>query len=216
MDDRFYAAFLPPRVRVCGVELKRFTLWHQFLLSAMQSPFVSGCNIAASDLITAIMLCRQRKRRTKISYSAMGHIWQWRMRRSPRLLRTETRKFVQWLKENSVEPYCWMESKSGTRPPPNGPGCLKLVSALVWRAKISPDDAWDMPVSEALWLDAGIVQSESGSLHILPEAMAHGESFDVSALTDAEAMAIFARDLPPEMVAPSFDHWKSNKKQKGT
>ena len=63
-------------------------------------------------------------------------------------------------------------------------------------------------------MDAQFAQLEGIQLRFLDDVDLDDSPPDLSTLTDEEAMAMFQRDLPEEIIGDTFEHWKKNIKRK--
>jgi hypothetical protein len=211
MDDRFYRAFLPPQTKVCGRRLRRFTLWHHFVLCAIQSPVgLGGETLSVADLLAASKTCT-------LTFGGDASIrprfrdifWRWALTRWKWLFRREAKRLYDWIGLNCSGPIFWREhGRESTAP--SGPQVFALVCSLMQRGGMSEAEAWNTSFGSAQWYDPQFAQLEGVPIHFLDEATLT-TPFDPFAMTDEEAMATFSRDLPPEMVQPSFDRWKEEK-----
>lgn len=220
MDDRFFNAFLPPTVRVCGRRLTRFTVWHHFILSAIDSPVVAETELfRPADLLLALRACRSTYgRRVSFRPSLADAAWAWRMRRNPALFSREARRFFEWVATQSSPPVLWRENHGGDsvrKVVDSGPQCLALVCSLMSRGGLSKAEAWNMPIGEARWTDAQLAQVEGVPVHFLDDADLDGSRDDLSGLTDEQALEKFRAELPNERLAQQvFDDWRKNIKRK--
>ena len=213
MDDRFYNAFLPPEVVVCGRRLRKFTVWHFFLLSAIGSPVVEDGDIQPEHLCAAIQLCRQEHGENgSIKPSLRDLWWKRKLTRNPDLFRKQVEYFYQWMHLHSQRPVYWRKSDGSIGNGPSGPRCLFLVGSLMRKASISKSDAWNTSLGEAQWMDICFAQLDGAPIHVIDEELMTDEPIDLSGMSDAQALAMFARDLPEHLVQASFDHWRDNVK----
>jgi hypothetical protein len=214
VDDRFYSAFLPPQVKVCGRTLDKFTLWHHFVLSAIGSPVaLGGDKLTVPDLLAAAKACTLVYGESRSLRPSLRDIW-WRRQLSlnPRALRHEAQTLYRWIEENGKGPLFWRKTDGETNEGGSGPQCLLLVCSLMNRGGMSREQAWNTPLGEALWMDATFAKLEGVPLHFVDEEEATGnEGFDLYAMTEAEVRALYSRDLPANLVEPSIARWKKEK-----
>lgn len=214
MDDRFYGAFLPPSVRVCGRTLTKFTLWHHFLLSAIGNPVaVGGETLSVPQLLAAIEACTLEYGDHRIRPRVSDAWRRRRLMRNPALFRREAETFDAWVAAHCKGPHYFRKSSGGSEDSigGSGPSCLALVCSLTMRAHISKEDAWNTSMGEALWMDFQCAQVEGVPLHYLPESVVNDEPDDIYAMSESDVLAIYQRELPPEIVDASFEHWKREK-----
>ena len=218
MDDRFYNAFLPPSVRVCGRVLKRFTVWHHFILSAIDSPITGEReSLRPGDLLVAIRSCGLSYGGTRnISPNLRDIYWRWRMNRDPRLFKREAKKFFDWMGVQCSAPVFWRKS-TGSREmvEDKSPGCFALVCSLMQRGGVGMEIAWNLPIGEARWTDVQLAKASGIDIRYMDDEDLDDSEIDFSGLSDAEALEIYRRDMPNEKMAQaSFEHWRHNIKNK--
>jgi hypothetical protein len=219
VDDRFYGAFLPPSVRVCGRSLKKFTLWHNFLLSAIESPVaIGGDFLTVPQLLAAVEACTRPFGDHRVRPRPLDA---WRRRRLTRdkdLFRREAETFYAWVAAHCKGPHYFRKSSGGSAYEDSiggaGPQCLSLSVSLMSRANMSKPDAWNTSMGIALWIDFQCAQNEGVPLHYLPESVVNDNPEDVYAMSEESALAMFTRELPEELVQPSFERWKQAKEER--
>ena len=217
MDDRFFHAFLPPTLTVAGRDLKRFTLWHHFLLSAIDSPIISGRSFNVHDLIAAVKCCRSSYgKKVDMTPSLRDCYWEFRYKKNPKLFQLHGVSFFEWMNIQCSPPRFWRTPGKGGSSVKidNGPRCLAMACSLMHRAGFSREEAWDTPVGEALWIDAQIAKIEGVEINFLDDADLDDTPLSFDEMTEEQVMERFRRDLPSEEIAKkSFEHWKKNRKQ---
>jgi hypothetical protein len=217
VDDRFYHAFLPPVAEICGRRLERFSLWHHVVLSAIQSPLVGHSDkITAADLLVAVRVCRLKYGETKLAPGIRDIIWRIKFQHNRDLFVSELEKFFKWTKLQTSPPKYYINKRSTSISGiDRGSRCLALVCSMMHRAGMSMAEAWELTLGQAAWMDAQLAQVTGVDLRFLDDEDVNDDSpIDISTLTDDEALAMFRRDLPAELVDASFKHWKENVKGK--
>lgn len=215
MDDSFYNAFLPARVRICGRKLDGLTLWQAFLLAASGSPFAGFSDrIRPQDLVAAAKICTARHGQPfRYRQSLRDAWWVGRLKRRPDLFRRECRRFSQFIADHNKGPVLWHRSDGGGISLKAAPTMLRLACSLMAMAGLDESAAWNCTMGKALWMDGALGQINGQSISFLCEDDLDDSEIDLSGLTDEEALAKFRRDLPPDLVDASFEHWRINTKR---
>lgn len=218
MDDRFHHAFLPPAVRVCGRELRSFTVWHDLILGAIRSPLVTpGMDLRPGDLLVAVRSVRSRYGKPVRFRPSLRDIWwKWRMLRRPALFHREAGKFLAWMKLQASPPQFYKTGGSfSSATIDRGPQCLAIVCSLMERGHMGRAEAWNTNIGEARWMDAQLAQLRGVELHFLDDADLDESPIDLSGLTDEEALTMFIRDLGDnDLARKTFRHWQKHTKRK--
>lgn len=218
MDDRFYHSFLPPTAKVCGRKLETFSLWHHLVLSAIGSPIaLGGDSISVADLLIAVRVCRLKYGDTDLGAGLVDAIWNRKLTKDKARFRKEAEVFYEWMALQSSPPKFYRSGATGgmVKGVESGPRCLGLVCSLMNRGGLSEDDAWNCSLGRAMWMDAQFAQLNGVDLRFLDDDDLDDSEINISDMTDDEAMAKFQRDLPEELVGPTFDDWLLNIKGKG-
>lgn len=216
MDDRFYNAFLPPTIRIAGRSLKRFTIWHQFLLSAVGSPIYTGAEkFTVKDLLVAAKCCRSKYGKSITLKATLYDIW-WGFlyHKLPWLFELHASRLWEWIGIQCSQPKYWRKSHGGGHYSgiDRSPKCLGMACSLMARAGFTREDAWNTPLGEAQWIDAQIAKLEGVGIQFLNDDDLKDEAVDISNLTEEEAFELFNRELPNEKLAlASFEHWKNER-----
>jgi hypothetical protein len=219
MDDRFFHAFLPPSATICGRRLDRFTLWHHLILSAIGSPINgSSDKISMADLLVAVRVCSLRYGETSLKPGLRDTVWHFLMRRNRPLFLSQIRHFIEWMNAQCSPPKFYRKSGSQSATVDHGidrgSRCLALVCSLMHNAGMSRAEAWECSLGEAMWMDAQLAQIKGLDIRFLDDADLEDEPIDMADLSDAQALAMYQRDLPPAFVEASFKHWRENIKRR--
>jgi hypothetical protein len=216
MDDRFFNAFLPPSVSICGRRLERFTLWHQLLLDAVRSPItMERGEITPPDLLAAVAIFRTSYRGRIKNSRLLDGVWLWAMCRWPDIFQRELRHLYAWMRVQTSHPrYFRTRPGDQTHTLNSGPQCLSYKAVLMSKGGFSEEEAWNMPLGQSMWEVAQIAAQESGDIHFLDDADLDDAPVDISAMDDEAALAMFRRDMPSEELAmATFEHWRTNIKR---
>ena len=217
MDDRFFNAFLPPSVRIAGRRVSRFTLWHQFLLAAIESPISTGVGrFGIPDLLAAVKVCRSSYGEPpSLRPTLLDIAWRVIYCRLPWLFEIHARRLWKWTDLQSSAPLYWRES-SGNAPTiihkeDKAPAVLGIVCSLIARGGLARAEAWDTPSGEARWLDAMIAKNEGAPINFIEERDLKAEPKPLDTMTEEEALAEFRRALPEPIAMRTFEHWKQQR-----
>ena len=208
MDDRFYNAFFEGDHKVLGVTLKPFSLWHQCILEAIDSPLVNGKKVMPEDVLLAIEVF-------KISYPNQP-----RFNLSPsrviRLLRSRvnkkyTEKLVDrvstFIKANTSLPRFRASESQNMGGGLTAPPVMQTVVSLI-KYGWSEQEAWNMSVGRARWYEAAMMERESSSIKFLYETELDAFRAFMNR-SDDEVYAQAVQDLGQEQA----DRWWKNRKE---
>jgi len=151
LDSSFAAAYIDngTSYRFLGVKVRPFCLWHLLLLQTINSPFVMSGYATLFDLKTAIGACRLKYRESKIRRPWFP----WKM--PSKDLKQEVNRFVEYIGDYSsnieynIIPF---DTGQGDKPPPRivpPPGVVVTAFNAAQGARVSIEDAWNMPIGEA-------------------------------------------------------------------
>jgi len=150
MDPLFLESFLNVEHRVLGRVLRPLCLWHHLNLDLAQSPFVGYDSPKDSRaLILAVRICRarpdstfqmlpQKKTPTHLFFRSLSH---------------HTELFECYVRDFFAPPRFF--KKSGSKSPA-APWPLYVVSRLMRYGNFSADQAWTLPIGQALWFSAAL------------------------------------------------------------
>lgn len=214
MDDRFFHAFLPPTVTVCGRELETFSLWHHLVLSAVESPIaLGGASVSVVDLLVAVRICATKYGEKTICPGIRDAMWKRRMIKKPALFRRQTEIFYQWMSLQSSPPVLYRNNPGGvTGGVESGSRCLALACSMMHRGKLSQTEAWNMNLGKAMWMDAQFARLEGVDLRFLDDDDLDDSPIDLSGLTETEAREYFCSILTPTQAEAVFNNWWAQKK----
>ena len=164
MDDGFYQAFLSGDSKIAGRKLKPFSLWHQFLLSALESPVVGDLDrIKTEDILISIRICQTDFPNSPIvKLTILDAIRLFFINRKPERVADIALKFGNYLKENTSSPEFW-ERTDGDYKPFTAPACLSSVGLLISKG-FSEEEAWNMPIGKSKWYEATFSERSGGDL----------------------------------------------------
>ncbi len=154
MDSRFSkaVAYIPKGRKVLGKTLLPICLRHRVVLEYYDSPFVTGEEITAADVIMAVRVMStfdKNEMHRGPTEEELDHIILLQVDKDR--LQSVVADIKLHIEENSNWPVFWNKNKSGQD---NGlPWEITVVSSIV-RNGIPYEQAWTMPEAEAIWLHA--------------------------------------------------------------
>ena len=171
MDGRFLDAFtLLPRQRViCGYETKPFCLRHRLVLTALKSPFSDGGrDILPTDVIVAARVLSNTNLGEMLQSdpSETDIVEMQRMFGDQDYFVEQVGNVTDYIKSQSHWPVFW--SKSGSGKDKGVPWVLSAVCGLV-KGGISLEEAWTMPESQAVWMQAAMAIASGADVDIVSD-----------------------------------------------
>lgn len=169
IDTAFAAAYIDngKRYRILGRRLRPLSLWHLLLLQVLDSPFITGGNISLFDLKTAIGICSLRFRNSNIKRPWFPRFL------TPLGLRRNYTLFIEYVEDFLSKPEYtvvpWDTKTSGPAPVPLTPPPHIVATAfnVAHGARVSIQEAWDMPIGEAYIAEAMYMRAQGAQLDFM-------------------------------------------------
>lgn len=168
---------------VLGKKLKPFSLYHHFVLEAIESPLVKGQPSSIIDLYIAACVCSQEYPldQTKIPTGSWWSILVNSFRFGYYSVRykhsREVAKFYHYTKDFSSMPNFWNEKGKNGKKPTGLPDVFAIMVTLIVSLGYKEKDAWNCPVGKAVWLStASSIINGAESKIISAEAKAFMDS----------------------------------------
>lgn len=167
MDARFLCAVHAKGAKVCGAELRPFSLSHRIALSALDSPFLAGDKpIAPSDLLLALRVCSHTDahRRTvgRPSFAEKLRYWRWVFNHE--LFVRACGDFVRYMEVQACGPKLLGDDRE-----PAGrndlPWELCVLATLV-RNGYTESEAWNMSESTAVWFYVAFLRADGADIKL--------------------------------------------------
>lgn len=172
MDGRFLTAFvLPKKWDVIGYELKPFSLRHQLVLTALESPITKGDvpGTKPEDILVFLRVCSSDN-----AFEALGKPTirdRWRLA----LMGVNTGYFLSTMAAihvymqtcNTTPTVYRKEENKKTKNHEDVPGVLSMATSLMSRMHMSPTEAWDCTIGQAVWYLTAFSISEGADIRIL-------------------------------------------------
>lgn len=141
--------------RFVGCRLRRFSLWHLFLLQTIASPFVRLGDVTLWDLLTAVGICRLRFDDSRIVRPWLGPVTLCRLARKGGLHR-EVMRFLAYTGDYLQKPeYCiHTREVQGSAPSPqrsSAPELLTLAADIMGWCRAPERWVWELPPGRAYW-----------------------------------------------------------------
>lgn len=208
--ENIYANLFAPEARVCGVWLRRYTLWHHALLSAFRSPILSrdpSATINGADLLWNVELCRTpypRLPRTRLPV----HRWHWgAILWSPDALRREAGTLAAWIGAHCAGPLFWRDSSRKHSAGLTAPDVYSLVYGLTSKAGLTQQEAWSTSPGQAETILGTVAELDGAELHFADPAELAPERAPIQPTTREEVLARATADLGPARAAKFMEAW---------
>lgn len=158
-DERFVEAFAHTRHRVLGFRLRPFSLWHEFNLQLIDSPFLTGEPIHLKDLIAAVRICRSQYRSGGCTPGLgiprdLRRRLKWWLRLWRCNLRMEVARFENYLRDYASPPKLWPNQHLDAKGGEGDRDFDELLEAvgLIWKETGCGEEyGWNMPKGAVHW-----------------------------------------------------------------
>lgn len=196
MDDNFYAAFLEGDCKVLNKTLQPFSMWHLFLLEALESPLISGGKVAPWDVLLALEIFQTQfpnEPRTKATLKDSFTVW--RLTRNEKRLQAVTEELVDYIKRNTSAPKFWQSENTRKGGGRTSPEVLQTVTLLISKGW-DEYKAWDLSYGRAKWYEAVYIEETAGDkVSFLYEWQLEEEEDTLAAMTEEEIYEQAIKDL---------------------
>jgi hypothetical protein len=170
VDRTFAAALIDNGIRhkILGKYLFPFSLWHLLLLQVIESPFVMGGEATSFDLRVAVGACRLKYRQSKIKKPFFP------LRVNQKKLQKEATKFIDYVGDYASRPeYIFIpldifSEKAPLRLTPPPEVVITAFNAS-HGARITIEQAWNMPIGEAYIAEAMYFRMQGSQLDFMDE-----------------------------------------------
>jgi len=186
MDDSFYSAFLEGDHKVLGVVLKPYSIWHYFLLNAIDSPLLKGQGIQCEDLAIACQIFKTSfPEQPDLKFSLRKWFLVWRLKSNAKLMKKSVESFTDYIKANSQIPKFWKDSTiKGRESEITCPTSLSAVSSLMamgWTEK----EAWNTTFARCRWYEGAHHERTNPNLNFYYDGQ-NDDLVDFSEMSDDE------------------------------
>jgi len=177
VDETFLEAFYVVPPKVLGKQLLPFSCGRAMNLEVLESPFMRGGLITPPDLIVGVWVCSQKYKdcKAKMQKSVLSEeaekeleqeAFEWGQ--AEKVWRfEETREiFETYISAFTKAPSRW---KKQTHRKPKAPWPLVVATTLIRDLRIPIDEAWEMPLPEALWYFAAVAELDGDDSLVTPE-----------------------------------------------
>jgi hypothetical protein len=166
MDSRFVNAFtVPTRIKFLGRSVYPFCLRHRLLLMALGSPLVEpGEPVKPVDLIIAAQVCSAG---TIGDFGFWDRVWIWRLGRDQELMTKAVKVFAEHVGLDDW-PKFWSKAEvtKGKAEDSGIPWILAVIANLV-QGGLTPEEAWEMPEAQAIWLNSAFAMNKGADLNLM-------------------------------------------------
>jgi len=173
-DERFVEPFLNRPHTVLGERLLPFSLWTQFNLELIQSPFLLGHREPTLHDLWAAVRCASTPW-TPAHYGPDLAVPRrlfarlaWSLRYQRYDLRMETAKFAVYMRDFATGPRFWSNHHKGTcdRAGSDLDDNLELAGMIEHGFKLPPETVWTMPLGQLRWRAAILNRIKGGDLRV--------------------------------------------------
>jgi hypothetical protein len=143
------------RQRCLGVTMRRFSLWHLFLLRACDSPLVRLGHVELHDLQNAVGICRLRFPDSRIRRPRLAPWVLWRLCRKGGLGR-EVSRFVDYTGDYLSKPQYAVRPQEGAKPSTSKPApeLILVAGDVIGWTGWTDERVFNLPVGQAYWWQA--------------------------------------------------------------
>ena len=167
LNERLGEAFVNKSYKALGLKLRPFSLWHLFLLTSGDSPFLEGkAMVGWRDLRWAISICRSKYPNVKWPSG-------WELAKS--LLKCpypdlgkELLNFNTYILDHYSAPLLWQKEGGITEQHDILFGITQVITALIGHG-FSHEDAWNMPAGAAYWYFICIQKAKGAEVQIVSQ-----------------------------------------------
>jgi len=158
MDGRFLTAFIIPEERdICGYKLRPYNLRHMLYLTAIDSPFVvskSEKAMTPDALLMALRICSTNDVQTalRMKPTVREQMLVGQMMADQNIFAKALRELLDYIGDaNSVPVTFEKESKHVGKKADNAPPPLLMAVTLMAKLHLTKEEAWTLPVGQAIW-----------------------------------------------------------------
>lgn len=171
MDGRFLDAFtlLPQQRVICGYATKPLCLRHRLVLTSASSPFVDGSAVTdPKQVIIAarIISCLTLEEMTSQKPTQHDAEELRKMRDDELYFFNQVESVYKLIQDQSHWPIFWKKKNSAGGK--GIPWVLSIICGLV-KNGVSIEEAWTMPESQAIWMNATFAASDGADIDIVSD-----------------------------------------------
>ena len=146
----FQELFVKPP-RICGQQLKPYSVHHSFLLRNLGNPLIVGGEVTDNDLLSAILICSLSHEASQdLIYNPKSIRWGWWLFYwSLKDLTIARESFIQYVSEYLTVPEHWKKETGSDGDEIAAPFEMHLVLALCSKYNCSLSEAWNFPLALA-------------------------------------------------------------------
>ena len=166
MDSRFVNSFtVPTKIKYLGRYVDPFCLKHRLMLMALGSPLIEEGNpVTPVDLVIAAHVCSDS---LIGDYSLRDRIWIIRLGRDKELMVKAVTVFKDYVGLDDWPKFWPKETGSSGKASDSGiPWVLAVIAGLI-QGGIEEERAWNMPESQAIWLNSAFAMNKGADLSLM-------------------------------------------------
>lgn len=165
LNERLGEAFVNRSYKALGLKLKPFSLWHLFLLTSGDSPFLEGRAVVSwADFRWAVAICRSTY--PNVNWPSFKELLKSLFKCPYPNLGQELLNFNTYILDHYSAPLVWKKEEAKTTQNDILVGISQAVLALVQNG-FSHEDAWNMPAGQAYWYFVFIQKSRGAEFDIV-------------------------------------------------
>ena len=158
MDGRFLTAFIIPEEReICGYKLRPYNLRHMLYLTAIDSPFVvnkSEKAMTPDALLLALRICSTNDVQTalKMKPTVREQMLVGQMMADQNVFAKALHELLDYIGDSNSVPITFeKDTPQGGKRADNAPPALLMAVTLMAKLNLTKEEAWTLPVGQAIW-----------------------------------------------------------------
>lgn len=165
LNERLGEAFVNKTYKVLGLELKPFSLWHLFLLTAGNSPFLEGKAIVNwAEIRWAVAMCRSTY--PNVNWPSGKELFLSLLKCPYPKLEDELIAFNTYILDHYSVPLLWSKDNKDTSTADVLAGIASIVVTLVG-AGFNHKEVWNMSAGGAYWYFCFIQKSKGAEINFV-------------------------------------------------
>ena len=168
MDTRFLESWFNRNHIVLGQKLKPFSLGHQLILEALDSPFVfENRPFSMADLCLAVRVCSRWSDDMSLNNPTYRErIRFWRGTINSGYFQRESQRFIDYLDDHLAPPKFWDRADTPVIRQ-STPWTLEIATTLLRHTGMRESEVWRMPIGKAIWYCSIFAKQTGCDLEIL-------------------------------------------------
>jgi hypothetical protein len=172
MDGRFLTAFiLPKEWDIIGYKLKPYSLRHSLYLTALESPFITGKmdKLSPEDILVFLRICSSEHPSNAFRKPSLRDYWRiGRMQADIGYFYEIVKDIMVYIHDCCSAPVFYKKEKEqNEKQKENIPNPLAVATSLIGRLNLPMEEAWNMPVGQAIWYATAYSVAEGAQIKVL-------------------------------------------------